>query len=100
MGVVYLAQDARLGRRVALKLLPREFAQDEERIARFEREARAVAALSHPGLAVLYETAEVDDTHYFAMEYVEGRSLHEHLTVGPPARDCLVHYTTPLPDAR
>ncbi len=99
MGVVYLAQDARLGRRVALKLLPREFAQDEERIARFEREARAVAALSHPGIAVLYEIGEVDDTHYLAMEYVEGRSLQEHLTVGPLSRDCLVDYTIQLADA-
>jgi serine/threonine protein kinase len=53
MGVVYLAEDARLGRRVALKVLPAEFAQVNDRVARFEREARAIAALSHPGIAVL-----------------------------------------------
>ena len=50
MGVVYLAQDARLARRVALKVLPAEFLRDEERVGRFEREARAAAALSHPGI--------------------------------------------------
>jgi serine/threonine protein kinase len=75
MRVVYLAQDARLGRRVALKVLPTEFARDEDRVARFEREARAVAALSHPGIAVLYEIGEADAVRYLAMEYVEGRSL-------------------------
>ena len=77
MGVVYLAQDARLGRRVALKVLPAEFARHEDRVARFEREARAVAALSHPGIAVLYEVGEVDSTHYLAMEYVEGETLRQ-----------------------
>src|SRR5258706_5639971 len=54
---------------------------------------------SHPGIAVLYEIGEVDDTHYLAMEYVEGRSLQEHLTVGPLSRDCLVDYTIQLADA-
>jgi serine/threonine protein kinase len=99
MGVVYLAQDARLERRVALKVLPTEFARDEERVARFEHEARAVAALNHPGIAVLYEIGEVEDTRYLAMEYVEGRSLQEHLAVGPLSRHCLIDYTIQVADA-
>jgi TolB-like protein/predicted Ser/Thr protein kinase len=99
MGVVYLAQDARLGRRVALKVLPTEFARDEDRVARFEREARAVAALSHPGIAVLYEIGEADSVRYLAMEYVEGRSLQEELGAGPLTLDCLIDYTTQISDA-
>ncbi len=99
MGVVYLAQDARLGRRVALKVLPTEFARDEDRVARFEREARAVAALSHPGIAVLYEIGEADAVRYLAMEYVEGRSLQEELAAGPLTLDCLIDYTTQIADA-
>jgi TolB-like protein/predicted Ser/Thr protein kinase len=99
MGVVYLAQDARLGRRVALKVLPTEFARDEDRVTRFEREARAVAALSHPGIAVLYEIGEADAIRYLAMEYVEGRSLQEELAVGPLSVDRLLDYTTQIADA-
>ncbi len=99
MGVVYLAQDARLGRRVALKVLPTEFARDPDRLARFEREARAVAALSHPGIAVLYEIGEADAIRYLAMEYVEGRSLQEELAVGPLSVDRLLDYTTQIADA-
>jgi len=99
MGVVYLAQDARLGRRVALKVLPTEFARDEDRVARFEREARAVAALSHPGIAVLYEIGEADAVRYLAMEYVEGRSLQEELAAGPLSVDRLIDYTTQIADA-
>ena len=99
MGVVYLAQDARLGRRVALKVLPTEFARDEDRVARFEREARAVAALSHPGIAVLYEIGEADAVRYLAMEYVEGRSLQEELAAGPLSLDRLIDYTTQIADA-
>jgi TolB-like protein/predicted Ser/Thr protein kinase len=99
MGVVYLAQDARLGRRVALKVLPTEFARDEDRVTRFEREARAVAALSHPGIAVLYEIGEADAIRYLAMEYVEGWSLQEELAVGPLSVDRLLDYTTQIADA-
>ena len=99
MGVVYLAQDARLARRVALKVLPTEFARDEERIARFEREARAVAALSHPGIAVLYEIGQVDGMRYLAMEYVEGRSLQEQLALGPLSKGCVIDYTTQVASA-
>jgi len=99
MGVVYLAQDVRLGRPVALKVLPTEFARDEDRVARFEREARAVAALSHPAIAVLYEIGEADAVRYLAMEYVEGRSLQEELAAGPLSVDRLLDYTTQIADA-
>ena len=99
MGVVYLAQDARLGRRVALKVLPTEFARDEDRIARFEREACAVAALSHPGIAVLYEIGEADAVRYLAMEYVEGRSLQEELAAGPLSLERLLDYSSQIADA-
>ena len=99
MGVVYLAQDARLGRRVALKVLPTEFALDDERVARFEREARAVAALSHPGIAILYEIGEAGTTRYLAMEFVEGRNLQEQLATEPISTDCLIDYTIQIADA-
>ena len=99
MGEVYLAQDIRLERRVSLKVLPTEFARDEQRIARFELEARAVAALSHPGIAVLYEIGEADGTRYLAMEYVEGRPLQEQLAAGPLSKDCLIDYTIQIADA-
>jgi len=88
MGVVYLAQDARLERRVALKLLPAEFVRDAERVARFGREARAAAALSHPGIAVLYEIGEAENIHYLAMEYVEGRGMHKELAAACSITPC------------
>jgi serine/threonine protein kinase len=99
MGVVYLAEDSRLGRRVALKVLPTEFTIDQDKVARFDREARAVAALSHPGIAVLYEIGEVNNIHYLAMEYVEGRNLAEQLVAQPLSTESLVDYTTQIADA-
>ena len=96
MGVVYLAQDARLERRVALKLLPAEFVRDAERVARFGREARAAAALSHPGIAVLYEIGEAENIHYLAMEYVEGRGMHKELAAGPLSPDRLLDYAVQI----
>ena len=83
MGEVYLASEARLNRRVALKILPAEFVADAERVARFEREARAVSALNHPNLVTIYDLGSLDDLHYIAMEYVEGRTLRE-LAAGRP----------------
>ena len=77
MGEVYLASEARLNRRVALKILPSEFVADDERVARFEREARAVSALNHPNLVTIYDLGSLDGLHYIAMEYVEGRTLRE-----------------------
>ena len=72
MGEVYLARDTRLGREVALKVLPAETAQDPERLARFEREARAVAALNHPNIVTLHAIEEVEGQRVFAMERVDG----------------------------
>jgi len=75
MGEVYLAQDARLDRKVALKLLLAEFVSNEDRLRRFAQEAKAAAALSHPNIAHIYEVGEADGTHYIAMEYVDGDTL-------------------------
>src|SRR5215207_3168549 len=77
MGEVYLASEARLNRRVALKILPPAFVADDERVARFEREARAVSALNHPNLITIYDLGSLDGLHYIAMEYVEGQTLRE-----------------------
>src|SRR5205809_1287834 len=75
MGEVYLAEDRRLGRKVALKVLPAFFTRNEERVRRFKQEARAASALNHPNVATIYEIGEADQTIYIAMEYVEGRTL-------------------------
>ncbi len=75
MGEVYLAQDTRLGRRIALKLLPARFTQDAERVRRFEQEARAASALNHPNIITIHEIGETDGTHYLVTEYVEGETL-------------------------
>src|SRR5262245_22822812 len=77
MGVVYLAEDTRLGRRVALKVLPTEVSADAGRRARFEREARAVAALNHPNIVTLHSVEEADGIAFLTMELVDGRRLTE-----------------------
>ena len=84
MGMVYLAIDTRLDRRVALKLLPDEFAQNARRRAMFDREARTAAHLNHPNIATVYELGARDDRHFIAMEYVEGRTLRDVLRDGAP----------------
>ena len=74
MGEVYLAQDTRLGRPVALKLLPSYLSKDEDRLRRFEQEARTASALNHPNVCVIHEVGETaEGRHYIAMEYVDGR---------------------------
>lgn len=99
MGIVYLAEDIRLDRQVALKVLPPEFAVDEARGERFLREARAVATLNHPGIAVLYEIGETEDTQFLAMEYISGKTLQEELAAGPFSKDRLADYTTQIAEA-
>jgi len=83
MGEVFRATDLRLGRSVALKVLPREFVRDPDRLRRFETEARAASALNHPNIATIYEAGLDDDVPYIAMELVEGRRLRDILTGVP-----------------
>src|SRR5580765_3596105 len=77
MGEVYRARDTRLSREVAVKVLPEELASDPERLRRFEREARAASALSHPNIVTIFEVAKADQTSFIAMELVEGKTLRE-----------------------
>src|SRR5262247_3322472 len=83
MGEVYLAEDTKLGRKVALKLLPAEFTTDAVRVRRFEQEARAASALNHPNIITIHEIGEVRTeagaTHYIVTEYVEGETLRQRL---------------------
>jgi len=75
MGQVYLARDTRLGREVAIKVLPADVAGNPERLARFEREARTVASLNHPNIVTLHDIADVDGVRFLVMEHVSGRTL-------------------------
>ena len=83
MGEVYRARDAKLGREVAIKVLPGQFSKDRERLARFEREARLLASLNHPNIATLHGFEESNDIRFLVMELVEGETLGERLARGP-----------------
>src|SRR5262245_12745497 len=91
MGEVYKARDTRLERTVAVKVLPSEVANDAERRARFEREAKAIAALDHPHICALHDVGEHDGVHYLVMQHLDGETLAARLgrTKGP----------LPLPEA-
>ena len=77
MGEVYRARDARLGREVALKVLPAELSEDRDRLSRFEQEARSASALNHPNIVTVHDIGRSDSTSYIAMELVDGRTLRE-----------------------
>jgi eukaryotic-like serine/threonine-protein kinase len=79
MGEVYLAEDTKLGRRIALKLLPVDFSRDRDRIRRFQQEARAASALNHPYIVTIHETGEFQDRHFIATEFIEGETLRRRM---------------------
>ena len=87
MGEVYLAHDEKLDRRVALKLLPTYFTRNQERLRRFQHEARAASALNHPNIITIHEIGEVDERHYIATEYVDGETLRQRMKHGPLSVD-------------
>ena len=90
MGEVYRARDTKLGREVAVKVIAEAFAQNEERLARFEREARVLASLNHPNVATLYGLEQSDGVQFLVMELAEGETLAERLRSGPiPAEDAI-----------
>ena len=83
MGQVYQATDTKLNRQVALKILPEAFAEDPDRLARFQREAQVLASLNHPGIAAIYGIEESDDTRALVLELVEGPTLADRVAQGP-----------------
>ena len=99
MGEVYRARDRRLDREVALKVLPEALASSLERLTRFEREAKTVAALNHPNIVVLHSIEEAAGTRFLTMELVEGRNLGELITPGGLAPGSLLDLVIPLADA-
>ncbi len=83
MGEVYLANDTKLDRRVALKILPPEFAEVKDRMKRFVREAKSASALNHPNIITIYEINEVDGTHFIAEEFIDGKTLNQYVKSNP-----------------
>src|SRR4029434_11241430 len=84
-------RDTRLGREVALKVLPQAFEQDPERLARLAREARLLASLNHPGIAAIHELEESDGVRFLVMELVQGETLEKRLSRGAlPLDECLI----------
>ena len=99
MGEVYRAKDTRVDRTVALKVLPEEFFEDEDRRARFGREARTLASLNHPGIAILFAFEEVSGRHLLAMELVEGDGLESKIASGPLPLEESLSYAKQIAEA-
>ena len=99
MGQVYQATDTKLNRQVALKVLPEELAAKPDTLRRFQREARAVAALNHPNVVTIHAVEESDGVHFISMELVDGRPLSELIAKGPLTVERFFDVMTPLADA-
>lgn len=99
MGEVYLAVDTRLGRRVALKLLPEDFAKDQKRVSRLLQEARAASNLNHPNILTIHDVGQIDSRHFIATEFIDGETLRERLNKGPLELNLLLQLATDIASA-
>jgi serine/threonine protein kinase len=99
MGEVYLAEDTRLKRKVALKLLPPHFTVNPDRVRRFEREARAASALNHPNIVTIYEIGQSDTTHFIATEFVDGKTLRHLINEKPFTLNEMLNVSIQVADA-
>ena len=99
MGEVFLAEDTKLGREVAIKVLSEEFTADQQRLARFEREARVLAALNHPNIAAIYEVGDQRDVRFLVMELADGETLADRIARGPMPVDEAIRIALQIADA-
>src|SRR5499426_700034 len=99
MGEVYKATDTRLGRTVAVKVLPAHVAADPALRARLEREAKAISSLNHPHICALFDVGQDEDTFYLVMEFLEGESLADRLQKGPLNADLVCRFGVEIADA-
>ncbi|MEK7723938.1 MAG: serine/threonine-protein kinase, partial [Acidobacteriota bacterium] len=89
MGQVYLANDQKLHRKVALKILPTEYTSDDERVKRFQMEARAISTLNHPNIMTIYDVGSDENVSYIATEYVEGKTFRELIADKPTVKEAI-----------